>query len=306
MPSDKGLQEKVQNGKMIETEEEMTEGYKETLKTTLLVSADTELISAPWIHHQAVEAPTLNTRAAEVSILQDELGHAHIAFRLLEDLGEDTEELVYERDPHEFRNSYGFDHHLDNFAELIVGHCFYDRAGMVLLGDIHENTSYGPWKRALAKVDKEEQFHLRHGETWMRRLVNKSESTKQKVQDAVDWMFPMTVEWFGLPDDKKRHTTQLDYRIKGKSNDELRQTWLEEAVPVCNEMGLDVPAYYDEGQDEYVLEYDFPVAFDENNKEWRFDEPISWSDVMDRWKNRGPAINEYVDMIQSGKIDIAT
>lgn len=306
MPSDKGLQEKVQNGKMIETEEEMTEGYKETLKTTLLVSADTELISAPWIHHQAVEAPTLNTRAAEVSILQDELGHAHIAFRLLEDLGEDTEELVYERDPHEFRNSYGFDHHLDNFAELIVGHCFYDRAGMVLLGDIHENTSYGPWKRALAKVDKEEQFHLRHGETWMRRLVNKSESTKQKVQDAVDWMFPMTVEWFGLPDDKKRHTTQLDYRIKGKSNDELRQTWLEEAVPVCNEMGLDVPAYYDEGQDEYVLEYDFPVAFDENNKEWRYDEPISWSDVMDRWKNRGPAINEYVDMIQSGKIDIAT
>jgi ring-1,2-phenylacetyl-CoA epoxidase subunit PaaA len=115
-------------------------------------------------------------------------------------------------------------------------------------------------------------------------------------------MMPMAMEWFGLPDEKKKHDDQLEYRIKGKSNDELRQTWLETAMPFCEEVGIDLPAHYDEGAEEYVLDYDMPVAFVEDQKEWRFDESISWDDVMDRWRSRGPANKEYVEMIQSGAI----
>ncbi|WP_424005792.1 Phenylacetic acid catabolic protein (plasmid) [Haloarcula salina] len=289
---------------MVESVDEMTEGYKKALKQILLVSADTELMSAPAYYEQSLNAPSLDARASCVSVIQDELGHGHIAYRLLEDLGEDREDLIFNRDPNEFRNTYGFDQHIDNFAELVCAHGLFDRAGITLLGDIHENTSYAPWKRALTKVSKEEQFHLRHGETWMRRLANKNESTRQKVQEAVDWMFPMALEWFGLPDDKKRHDDQLDYRIKGKSNDELRQDWMDRAIPFLSEIGLEFPAHYDEDADEYVIDYEFPVAFDEENKEWRFDEPISWDDVIDRWRARGPANEKYVNMIQSGNIDV--
>ncbi|MDF9748510.1 Phenylacetic acid catabolic protein [Natrinema salsiterrestre] len=289
---------------MIESTEEMTDGYKKALKQILIVSGDTELMSAPAYYDQSLNAPSLDARASCISVIQDELGHGHIAYRLLEDLGEDREELIYEREPHEFRNTYGFDQHIDNFAELVTAHGMFDRAGIVLLSDIHENTSYAPWKRALTKVSKEEQFHLRHGETWMRRLANNSEKTKRQLQEAVDWMFPMGVEWFGMPDDKKKHDDQLEYRIKGKSNDELRQDWLSRALPLMNELDLDVPAHYDEDSDEYVLDYDMPVAFDEDNKEWRFDESISWSDVMDRWRSRGPANEKYVNLIQSGKVDV--
>ena len=32
-----------------------------------------------------------------VGIIQDELGHAHIAYRMLRDLGVDTDKLIYER-----------------------------------------------------------------------------------------------------------------------------------------------------------------------------------------------------------------
>jgi len=302
--SEEEFKEQLQNGKMVESVDEMTEGYKKALKQILLVSADTELMSAPAYYEQSLNAPSLDARASCVSVIQDELGHGHIAYRLLEDLGEDREDLIFNREPNEFRNTYGFDQHIDNFAELVCAHGLFDRAGITLLGDIHENTSYAPWKRALTKVSKEEQFHLRHGETWMRRLANKNESTRQKVQDAVDWMFPMALEWFGLPDDKKRHDDQLDYRIKGKSNDELRQDWMDRAIPFLSEIGLEFPAHYDEDADEYVIDYEFPVAFDEENKEWRFDEPISWDDVIDRWRARGPANEKYVDMIQSGNVDV--
>ncbi|MHC3437473.1 Phenylacetic acid catabolic protein [Natrialbaceae archaeon A-gly3] len=304
MPTEEQFKKQLQNGMMIESEEEMTEGYKDALVTILTVSADTELMSAPAYYEQSLNAPSLDARTSCVSVIQDELGHGHIAYRLLEDLGIDREELLYEREPHEFRNTYGFDQPLENFAELVTAHGFFDRAGITLLGDVHENTSYAPWKRALTKIAKEEQFHLRHGETWMRRLANKNDNTKQKLQEAVDWMFPISVEWFGLPDDKKRHDDQLEYRIKGKSNDELRQEWLSTAVPLCNELDIDVPAHYDEEKDEYVLEYDFPVAYNEEEKEWLFDEPISWGDVMDRWRSRGPANERYVEMIQSGEIPI--
>ncbi|WP_247004199.1 Phenylacetic acid catabolic protein [Halosolutus gelatinilyticus] len=304
MPTEKRFKEELQNGRMIESTEEMTDGYKKALKQILTVSGDTELMSAPAYYEQSLNAPSLDARASCISVIQDELGHGHIAYRLLEDLGEDREELIYEREPHEFRNTYGFDQHIDNFAELVTAHGLFDRAGIVLLSDIHENTSYAPWKRALTKVSKEEQFHLRHGETWMRRLANNSDKTKQRLQEAVDWMFPMGVEWFGMPDDKKKHDDQLEYRIKGKSNDELRQDWLSRTLPLTNELELDVPARYDEKRDEYVLDYDMPVAFDADNKEWRFDEPISWSDVMDRWRSRGPANEKYIDMIQSSTVDI--
>jgi ring-1,2-phenylacetyl-CoA epoxidase subunit PaaA len=298
------FKEQLQNGKMVESEAEMTEGYKKALKQILLVSADTELMSAPAYYEQSLNAPSLDARASCVSVIQDELGHGHIAYRLLEDLGEDREDLIFERDPEEFRNTYGFDQHIDNFAELVCAHGLFDRAGITLLGDIHENTSYAPWKRALTKVSKEEQFHLRHGETWMRRLANKNETTKGKIQDAVDWMFPMALEWFGLPDDKKRHDDQLEYRIKGKSNDELRQDWMDRTIPFLKEIGIDHPAHYDEDADEYVIDYEFPVAFDEEDKEWLFDEPISWDDVIDRWRARGPANEKYVNLIQSGKVDV--
>ncbi|WP_096389888.1 1,2-phenylacetyl-CoA epoxidase subunit PaaC [Halopenitus persicus] len=304
MPTEAKLKEQVQNGKMIESRDEMTEGYEKALKQILTVSGDTELMSAPAYYEQSLNAPSMDARASCISVIQDELGHGHIAYRLLEDLGEDRHDLIYEREPHEFRNTYGFDQHIDNFAELVSAHGMFDRAGIVLLSDVHENTSYAPWKRALTKVNKEEQFHLRHGETWMRRLANKSDKTRAKLQDAIDWMFPMAIEWFGLPDDKKKHDEQLEYRIKGKTNDELREDWLERAMPLMNELELDVPAHYDDEADEYVLDYEFPVAFDEENKEWRFDEPISWDDVIDRWRGRGPANEKYVDLIQSKTVEV--
>jgi len=302
MSTEAHIQEELQNGRMIEDVDEMSEGYKEALKVILLVSGDTELMSAPAYYEQSLNAPTMNARASCVSIIQDELGHAHYCYRLLEELGMDREELLYGRKPHEFRNTYGFDQPLDNFAELVTGHGFWDRAGIVLLSDVHENTSWGPWKRALRKVAKEEQFHLRHGETWMRRLADKGGEAREQLQRAADWMMPIAIVWFGLPDDMKQHDDQLDYRIKGKTNDQLRQDWLSTAVPLCEDIGIDIPAHYDADADEYVVEYDFPVAFDEENKEWDFDQPISWSDVMDRWKARGPANERYVELIQSGKI----
>jgi ring-1,2-phenylacetyl-CoA epoxidase subunit PaaA len=301
------IKAKVQDGYIIESVEEMTEGYRKALIVQLTVQADTELISAPAYWMAARHAPSTNTQVSAHAIIQDELAHANIAYRLLEDLGVSREKLVYERAPHEFKHPYGFDQPLENWAELVVANGFYDRAGITLLSDVFRNTSYGPLKRALVKVDMEETFHLRHGEVWMRRLSKAGGEAKEMLQRAVDWMFPMTLEWFGLPDDLKRHSGQLDYRLKGMTNDELRQTWMASTVPLCESIGISVPAHYDEANQRYELEYPFPCRYDAAAKHWLFDEgEIGWDEVFERWKGRGPMNEEFVESVRRSRSQVAS
>jgi len=292
---------RIREGKLIESIDQMSPSYLEGMIRILTVSADTELISAPAYYNAGKHAPTLNAFGSATAIIQDELGHAHIAYRLMRDLGVDTEQVIYEREPRLFKYPYAFDVPLETWVELVVANAFYDRAGFCLLGDIYRTTTFGPWKRALVKVDKEETFHLRHGENWVKKIVQSAEG-KDDLQRAVDWMFLLTVEWFGLPDEMKRHSEQLDFGFKGQSNDQLRQTWMSTAVPLCEGMGLRVPAHHDAEQQKYVIDCPFPAQFDAENKRWLLEEgPTSWDDVLARWKKRGPMNEQYVDTIQRGK-----
>jgi ring-1,2-phenylacetyl-CoA epoxidase subunit PaaA len=292
--------QRIKSGKLVEGLEHMSPTYLEGIKRILTVSGDTELISAPAYFRAAQDAPSLNAFGTAISIVQDELAHAHIAYRLLEDLGVDKDWLIYQRPAGEWKYPYAFDVPLDTWYELVVANAFYDQAGYELLSDVYHSTTFGPWKRALAKVDKEETFHLRHGQQWIRRLAP-DPAEREKLQQASDWMFMLTVEWFGLPDTEKRHTEQLDYGFKGRSNDQLRQAWMAKVVPFCEEVGLRVPAHFDQVADTYVIDAPFPARFDAANKRWAFEEgPIGWDQVLKRWKARGPMNDEYVASLQRG------
>ncbi|MFI5274097.1 MAG: Phenylacetic acid catabolic protein [Ktedonobacterales bacterium] len=303
--TDQQVLQRIGEHRLIEGIEHMSPTYLEGMKRILTVSADTELISAPAYFYAARSAPNLNMFGSAIAIIQDELGHAHIAYRLLRDLGVDTEQLIYRRDPVKWKYPYAFDMPLDSFYELIVANAFYDRAGYILLSDIYNSTTFGPWKRALIKVDKEETFHLRHGEQWMRKLAP-DPAEHERLQAAINWMFLLTVEWFGLPDSLKTHSEQLDYGFKGKSNDELRQQWMSTAVPFVTSLGFDVPAHFDEAAQRWTVDCAFPAAFDERHKRWLLEDgTISWDEVMVRWKARGPMNTRFVELVQRGNRGLA-
>jgi ring-1,2-phenylacetyl-CoA epoxidase subunit PaaA len=298
--SEEEVQEHLAAGRLVEGLQHMSPRYLEGIRRILTVSADTEFVSAPSYLRAAQHAPALNNFGSAMSIIQDELAHAHIGYRLLGDLGVDMDWLIYERPAGQFKYPYAFDVPLNSWVELVCANAMYDQAGFVLLGDVHQSSTFGPWKRALAKVDKEETFHLRHGRTWLKKLVKDPEG-KREVQAAVDWMFILTLEWFGLPDDLKKHSEQLDYGFKGKSNDELRQTWMGEVVPFMEEIGIRVPAHSDTERDRYVIDCPFPAEFDEERRRWLLEEgAIAWDEVLARWRVRGPMNDEYVRRLQRG------
>ncbi|WP_026961504.1 Phenylacetic acid catabolic protein [Alicyclobacillus herbarius] len=296
------LAEKIQRGFIVETPEDMTEEYRQALVQTLTITGDTELMSVPALLTAYKQAPTLNRKITILAIMQDELGHAHIAYILLRELGMDLETLLYERPPEKWKNPYAFDFDLDNFVEIGLFNALYDRAGYTLLSDIGQNTSYGPWRRALVKVDKEELFHLRNGESILREAV-KNEVQKKQLERALLRMFIMGLEFFGVADEVKSRTRQLDYRLKGKTNDELRQTWLSKVVPFFESIGIAVPAHYDDETNRYVLDIPFPCKFDVEKREWLLDQPDTWENVIRRFKARGPRNQEFVKRLQKGYHD---
>ncbi len=298
--SEEATKQHLSSGKLVEGLEHMSPTYLEGMRRILTVSADTELVSAPAYFRAAQDAPSLNAFGSAISIVQDELAHAHIAYRLLEDLGVDKDWLIYERPANQWKYPYAFDVPLDSWPELVVANALYDQAGYVLLSDVHASSTFGPWKRALAKVDKEETFHLRHGRTWVKKLCA-DPAEKARVQAAADWMFILTLEWFGLPDEHKKHPIQLEYGFKGMSNDELRQAWMGYVVPFMEEVGLEVPAHWDERAGRYVIDCPFPARFDAETKTWLLDEgPCGWDEVMVRWKGRGTMNRDYVARLQKG------
>src|ERR1700746_380707 len=143
------VREHLAAGKLVEGLQHMSPEYLKGIRRILTVSADTELVSAPAYLRAAQHAPALNNFGSAISIIQDELAHAHIGYRLLGDLGVDMDELVYERPAASFKYPYAFDLPLNSWVELVCANALYDQAGFVLLSDVFQSSTFGPWKRGL-------------------------------------------------------------------------------------------------------------------------------------------------------------
>ena len=291
------LKERLRRGELVEHPEEMTEEYRHELKRMLLIAGDTEFRSVPMLHsYFRVGVPYRYVKPV-LAIAQDELGHAHVDYRILEDLGEDLDALLFEPEASDWAYPYFFDMPMDDWYEIAVAEGLGEFAGGLLVRNILHHTSYAPWRRALVKVDMEENFHVKFGQALMTELAETPEG-REGLQRTVDWMFPLLVEFFGPP--AKAVDVQIEYRLKGKGTDEMRQQYLDYAVPFCQSLGLRLPVHFDDDRKRYVLDFPFPCAFDPARKRWDFAQPVEWRGGLARGKARGPMAEEHLRQIRHG------
>ena len=94
----------------------------------------------------------------------------------------------------------------------------------------------------MVKICKEESFHQRQGFEIMMTLSNGTEAQKQMAQDALNrWWWP-SLMMFGPPDAESTHTEQsMKWKIKLKTNDELRQQMVDITVEQAKVLGLTIP-----------------------------------------------------------------
>ena len=142
------LQTRLGAGAVIEDESEMTDRYRAVLVQTMMIAADLEVATLPADLAPMLAAPSIADRIAVAAALQDEMGHAQIMFRMLEDFGYDTYELLFERDPRAFKSFYLLEWPYEDPIDMAMAQVVGDRAGYTTTLDLERHCSFGPYSRS--------------------------------------------------------------------------------------------------------------------------------------------------------------
>jgi ring-1,2-phenylacetyl-CoA epoxidase subunit PaaA len=134
----------------------------------------------------------------------------------------------------------------------------------------------------MVRICAEENFHKKQGQDIVIHLAKGLPRQKAMVQDAINrWWWP-TLMMFGPHDsDSPNSPALIRWRIKTKTNDQLRQTFVNQIVPELHDLGLSVP--------------DPDLRFDPQSGDWIIGE-IDWDEFWQVVKGHGPCNKERMEV----------
>lgn len=232
---------RIINDEKIEPKDWMPEKYRLTHIRQISQHAHSEIVGMLPEGNWITRCPSLRRKVALLAKIQDEGGHGLYLYSAAETLGISREELIDQLHSGKAKYSSIFNYPALNWADigaigwLVDGAAIMNQVALI-------NTSYGPYSRAMIRICKEESFHQRQGYEILMTLMNGTPQQKEMAQDAMNrWWWPALM-MFGPADDKSPNTEQsMRWKLKRKTNDELRQAFVDQTVPQANLIGLTVP-----------------------------------------------------------------
>ncbi|MFC9847850.1 1,2-phenylacetyl-CoA epoxidase subunit PaaA [Streptomyces sp. NPDC060223] len=240
----------------IEPRDWMPEPYRATLIRQIAQHAHSEIIGmqpeATWL----AGAPSLRRKAILLAKVQDEAGHGLYLYSAAETLGADREDLTQRLIDGSQKYSSVFNYETTDYADVGVIGWLVDGAAICNQVPLCR-TSYGPYGRAMVRICKEESFHQRQGYELLATMMHGTEQQREAVQEATNrWWWPALM-MFGPPDARSRNTARsMAWRIKRHTNDQLRQRFVDMAVPQAQALGVTLPdpeIRWDEEQGGYAF-----------------------------------------------------
>lgn len=255
------LFDEIKNGRTFKEGEELPETYRKNLLNLLWMQGDSEYAGAlgymPWI----AKAPNAHERVLVAQIVKDEMRHAHVIYRILDKLGQETHDhcLKHEFDyrvPDDLSN-IGFTrakqdsrvnifyYPINYWEDFCLFNFLMDRAAGHQLEDTLES-SYLPWKEAIGPICKEEAMHLAHGDKTVKEMAQNPER-KAFLQERLNLWWPRVMNVFGS---SKGLSNDIYIRLglKKRTNGQVREVFLKEINERCKEWGLTLPIYREEDQ----------------------------------------------------------
>lgn len=159
----------------------------------LLQLGDNALILSQRLGEWCGHGPVLEQDIAMTNIALDLLGQARMLLTHageLEGKGRSEDALAYFRDAHQFHNALLVEYPNTDWAYTIARQFFFDAFAFHNYQALLQSRD----KRLAAIAEKslkETTYHLRYSSEWMVRLGDGTETSRQKMQAAVDalWMF---------------------------------------------------------------------------------------------------------------------
>jgi ring-1,2-phenylacetyl-CoA epoxidase subunit PaaA len=271
---------RIARGEKIEPGDWMPEVYRTQLIRMISQHAHSEIVGmlpeGAWI----TRAPNLRRKMVLVSKVQDEAGHGQYLYHAAETLGATREEMLDDLLSGKAKYASVFNYPTLTWADNGVIGWLVDGAA-IKNQTMLARASYGPYSRAMVRICAEEGFHMKQGKEMCIRYAQGTPKQQAMIQDAINrWWWP-SLMMFGLPDNESTNSeVLLRWGIKTKSNDTLRQEFVNELVPEIQELGLTIP--------------DPDLYYDEATGNWVYGQ-IDWDEFWQVIRGNGPINNERLD-----------
>jgi ring-1,2-phenylacetyl-CoA epoxidase subunit PaaA len=251
----------------------MPERYRRQLTRMMSQHAHSEIVGMLPEGNWITRAPSLRRKMSLIAKVQDEAGHGLYIYCGTETLGVDRHELVNQLLDGTAKYSSIFNYPTLSWADMGVIGWLVDGAAIVNQ-TILAKASYGPYARAMIRICKEENFHKRQGYEICTVLAAGTPEQKAMLQDAVNRFWWPSLMMFGPSDtDSPNSAELLKWRIKRKTNDELRQRFVNLTIPQAIALGITIP--------------DPDLTYNEETKDWEFG-AIDWSEFFEVIAGNGP------------------
>ncbi|WP_435105735.1 1,2-phenylacetyl-CoA epoxidase subunit PaaC [Arhodomonas sp. AD133] len=172
-----------------------------------------------WIGH----APALEEEMATANVSLDLIGQAKSWLEYAAELGgdeRDADTLAFHRDVLDFHNTLLVEQPNGDYALTIARQFLFDAFHMPLLEQLSRSGDERVAEIA-AKSAKEAGYHIRRSSEWMIRFGDGTDESHQRVQAAVDRLWPYTGELFtGDALDEAMHQAGV-----GADLAEVREQW---------------------------------------------------------------------------------
>jgi len=264
---------RIAAGESIEPKDWMPERYRKQLTRMMAQHAHSEIVGMLPEGNWITRAPSLRRKMSLIAKVQDEAGHGLYIYCGTETLGVDRHDLFNQLLDGTAKYSSIFNYPTLSWADMGVIGWFVDGAAIVNQ-TVLAKASYGPYARAMVRICKEENFHKRQGFEICATLAKGTPAQKEMLQDAVNRFWWPSLMMFGPSDANSPNSAELlKWRVKRKTNDELRQRFVNLTVPQAQAIGVTLP--------------DPDLKFNAETKNWEFGE-IDWSEFWDVVKGHGP------------------
>ncbi|PTX63329.1 ring-1,2-phenylacetyl-CoA epoxidase subunit PaaC [Melghirimyces profundicolus] len=213
-------------------------GCRRALAELLYQLADDELCLGHRDSEWLGLAPDIEGDVAFSSIAQDEVGHAVFYLGLLHELGEESpDRLAFFRKAEERKNAVLLEQPNGDWARTMVRHVLYDAFDDVRTEAL-VNSSYRPLARGVAKIRREEHYHLLQLKPWFIRLARAGGEARKRVERAVGEVWSEAGGFFSLGDEEEE---MIRSGLIACGSEELARRWEMRVKPVFDEAGLTWP-----------------------------------------------------------------
>ncbi len=232
---------RIDAGEIIEAKDWMPEKYRKTHIRQISQHAHSEIVGMLPEGNWITRTPTLRRKVALLAKVQDEAGHGLYLYSAAETLGISRDEMTEQLLSGKAKYSSIFNYPTLTWADIGAIGWLVDGAAIINQVML-TRTSFGPYARAMVRICKEESFHQRQGYEIMLTLCKGTPEQKEMAQDALNrWWWP-SLMMFGPRDEDSPNTAQsVRWKIKRKTNDELRQQFIDITVPQADYLGLKMP-----------------------------------------------------------------